>query len=238
MIFFKTSSRGPRGKFHPLPLQPEGGKPPKSIAVPLRGPCGGKNSYIPTPVGLLSQHAEEATNNLRGESPGGGERGAKRNVGRPGYPSSEKGLRRRWMPHGESRCKPTRSLNNRHQGSVLDPGAKPISKTSAPDSSTTLPGKFRNLHSSTRASPRERKSRSAARVRRPLSLKPTPSSRSPEDRRNRVSPTWKGRRLNAVGVPRSIFDLWARTQEAAAKSQGATQVPKRLQRGGLRRGPT
>lgn len=70
-IFFKTSSRGPRGKFHLLPLQPEGGNPPKSTAVPLRGPCGGKSSYIPTPVGPLSRHAKEATNNLLGE-PGRG----------------------------------------------------------------------------------------------------------------------------------------------------------------------
>lgn len=80
LIFFKTSSRGRKGKFHPLPLQPKGENPPKSIAVPLRGPCGGKSSYIPTPVGPLSRHAKEATNNLLGESPGGGEHQAKRNV--------------------------------------------------------------------------------------------------------------------------------------------------------------
>lgn len=99
LIFFKTSSRGPRGKFHPLLLQPERGNPPqKSIAVPLRGPCGGKSSYIPTPVGPLSRHAKEATNNLLGESPGGGEHSARRNVARPGYYAERKksALERAW----------------------------------------------------------------------------------------------------------------------------------------------
>ena len=80
LIFFKTSSRGQGGKLPPLASQPEGEKPPKSIAVPLRGPCGGKSSYIPTLVGPLSRHAKEATNNLRGENPGGGEDSPERNV--------------------------------------------------------------------------------------------------------------------------------------------------------------
>lgn len=140
---FQNFLQGAERKVPSPSLAAQRGKPPKSIAVPLRGPCGGKRSYIPTPVGPLSRHAKEATNNLLGESPGGGEHREKRNVCRPERKNRERressvGVKR---GHGKSHLKPTSSLNKRHENSVLDLRGKSSLKQ-VPRHPHALLGKF------------------------------------------------------------------------------------------------